>query len=210
MMDNETFSALLDVAWNDNIIKLEKISYNKTIDVQLGIYKTGFYKGWLTVNLKPSHGGIDWWINLKGWWKNTPYGKAHAGYWKELQKYGDNLLEKINGYLYTERCLGILLAGRSKGAAEAELIVPMLPQVPIYCLAVEPPKCCDKDYQRSIKSGTAWGMTTCYKNDVVPGIPAWFIHPFGVYQNGERKSGLSVKDHQTATEEKEVWVGETK
>lgn len=207
-LDPETYSALVDVAWNDSIDKLYKLSYNKTIDVQFGIYNKGFHKGWLTVNLKPSHGGIDWKINIQCWSKKTPYGKAHAGYWGELKKYGDNLLQRI-GMLYKQYgCLGILLAGRSKGAAEAELLIPMLPQVPVYCLAIEPPRCCDDKYKQSIRSGTAWGLTTCYKNDIVPGIPAWFRHPFEVYQNGERKSGLSIKDHQTATEEKEVWTGE--
>ena len=207
ILDIVTFMALLDVAWNDNIIKLEKISYDNTIDVQLGVYKTGFYKGWLTVNLKPSHGEADWKINLKGWWRNTPYGKAHAGYWKELEKYGDDLLGKINKYYQQEKCLGILIAGRSKGAAEAELLIPMLPSVPIYCGAFEPPRCCDKEYQRSIKSGTVAGVTTCYRNDIVPGVPPWFIHPFEVYQNGRRGAGLSWKDHRIATEEKEVWIG---
>lgn len=209
-LDPETYSALVDVAWNDSINKLYKLSYSRTIDVQFGIYNKGFHKGWLTVNLKPSHGSIDWILNLQGWSKKTPYGKVHAGYWGELKKYGGNLVQRIDMLYRENRCMGILLTGRSKGAAEAELLIPMLPQVPIYCLAIEPPRCCDKEYQKSIISGTTWGMTTIYKNDVVPGIPVWFIHPFGVYQNGERKLGLSVKDHQTATEEKEVWVGEMK
>ena len=205
MLDIITFMALLDVAWNDNIIKLEKISYDKTIDVQLGVYKTGFFKGWLTVNLKPSNGEADWKINLKGWWRNTPYGKAHAGYWKEIERYGKDLLGKIDGHIKSKKCPGILIAGRSKGAAEAELIIPMLPKVPIYCLAIEPPRCCDSRYKQSVESGTVWGLTTSYKNDIVPGVPPWFIHPFEVYQNGRRGAGLSWKDHRTATEEKEVW-----
>lgn len=205
ILDIVTFMALLDVAWNDNIIKLEKISYDKTIDVQLGIYETGFFKGWLTVNLKPSNGDADWRINLKGWWRKTPYGRAHAGYWEEIERYGKDLLGKIDGHIKSKKCPGILIAGRSKGAAEAELIVPMLPKVPIYCLAIEPPRCCDSRYKQSIESGTVWGLTTSYKNDVVPGIPPWFIHPFNVYQIGERGAGLSWKDHRTATEEKEVW-----
>ena len=205
-LDKETYNALLDVAFNDNIDKLEKVSYDKTIDVQFGYYKTGFYKDWLTVNLKPSHGGIDWWINLKGWATKTPYGKAHAGYWGEFEKYKDDLLVKIAWYFSRSEKPGILLAGRSKGAAEAELLIPLLPSWAVYCLAIEPPKCCDKEYKRSIHSGVVCGLTTCYKNDMVPGIPAWFIHPFEVYQNGKRGLGLSVKDHEISTTEKEVWL----
>ena len=205
-LDSTTYIALMNVAFNDKVDKVEKVSYDSTIDVQFGYYTEGFYKDWLTVNLKPSHGGVDWKINLKGWWANTPYGKAHAGYWGEFEKYKDDLLDKIVRYYMTSSKLGILLAGRSKGAAEAELLVPMLPSWAVYCLAIDPPKCCDEEYGENIRTRTMGGMTTCYKNDIVPGIPFWFRHPFEVFQNGKRRLGLSIKDHETATTEKEVWL----
>ena len=208
-IDSTTYIALVNTAFNDEVEKTEKVSYNSTIDVQFGIYRTGFYQGWLTVNLKPSHGGVDWKINVKCWPVKTPYGKAHAGYWGEFEKYKDDLLSRIEKHFADSKRTGILLVGRSKGAAEAEMLAPLIREkvTGVICLgAIEPPRCVDEEYKRAIEASCTSALVTCYKNDIVPGLPFWFEHPFDVWQNGKRTLGLSIKDHEVATTEKEVWL----
>ena len=75
----------VNVAFNEKVKKVLKKSYNKTIDVQFGIYEDGR----LTINLKPSHGIRDWLINFMAW------GKMHYGYRTEFQKYGGGSLSTI-------------------------------------------------------------------------------------------------------------------
>ena len=87
-------------------------------------------------------------------------------------------------------CKGILIAGRSKGAAEAVIIATKL-WSPLYhnriiVGAIDPPMMCDKEFARYVerllgKENISW---TCYKNDIVPGIPSWFTFPGKKHQIG--------------------------
>ena len=81
---------LVDTAFQNSIRKVKKVSYDKTIDVQFGIYEGGEFDGWLTINLKPSKGWLDWLINLVAGAQKTAHGRVHKGYWKEIDKYWDN------------------------------------------------------------------------------------------------------------------------
>ena len=204
--------ALVDVAFNNNVKKIVKKSFNKTIDVQFGTYTTGEYEGWLTINLKPSHGILDWLINLVGTSYKTSHGKVHKGYWLEIEKFWADFKGIITNdkELVAGSCKGILIAGRSKGAAEALLIAIRLwsamyhNRIIVGC--IEPPMVCDKAFAKYAerllgKENIFW---TCYKNDIVPGIPAWFTFPGMKHQIEKRKLGLSIKDHKDSTTREEL------
>ena len=199
--------ALIDVAFNNEVKKVSKKSYNKTIDVQFGVYTGPDHTGWLTINLKPSHGIRDWLINLlalKG-------GEGvHLGYWREVLKYYDDLRAVIEGTpeLSEAKRKGILVSGRSKGGAEALLIGALLwrPNIPLLVGAIEPPNCVDKALARKLeeKLGRENIQSTCYKNDIVPGIPTWFTYPGVRRQIGKRGLGLSLSDHCLSTTMEDV------
>lgn len=204
---------LVDVAFNNNIKKVTKKSFASTIDVQLGVYQAEPYKGWLSINLKPSHGIKDWLINFIASPGKMDDGAAHKGYLMEIQKYKMDLLALIqdNDELLQARDKGTLIAGRSKGAAEALLIGYdfWFPGYRIRIGAIEPPRCVSKglaeDMERLIgKSNIHY---TIYRNDIVPGLPFWFTIPGIKHQIEKRTHGLSIKDHETATTEEEVIYG---
>lgn len=202
------YDAALDVAYNDNIKKLLKVSYKNTIDIQFGVYLKEPYENCFTINLKPSKGFWDWVINFVAFPKKTPYGKALCGYVKEINKFWPDIANQI---LYLIEAYGtrkeVIISGRSKGAGEAELLIPYLVSIglkPVICGAFEGPKCCDEEYSLKIKSLCPRVFETIYKNDIVPGIPFWFDHVTKPIQIGERKFGLSFKDHHISTTEKEV------
>lgn len=207
---------LIDVAFNNNVKKLVKKSYNKTIDVQFGLYEGGKFDGWLTINLKPSKGWLDWLINLVAGAQKTTHGRVHRGYWCEIVKYWADFKGAITNDkdLVAGSCKGIIIAGRSKGAAEAVIIATKLWSAMyhnrIIVGAIDPPMMCDKEFARFAerllgKENIHW---TCYKNDIVPGIPSWFTFPGMKHQIGKRTLGLSTKDHVTATtKEKVIYEG---
>lgn len=217
-MSDIIFKVVIDTAFNNNIVKLDKVSYNKTIDVQFGIYQEHPCKGMLTVSLKPSHGWKDWLINIDCLPMSTEFGSAHSGYMAELKKYMDDLFKRMEGYLKDiakeyGQADGIILAGRSKGAAEAELLVPYVKRAfnpaYLYLGAFEPPKCCSNEYKKNIeKSLFNKGWLTCWHNDIVPGLVPWFKHGGELMQFGKRKLGLSIKDHEKSTTEEEIWYEE--
>ena len=199
--------ALIDVAFNNGIQKVIKKSYNKTIDVQFGVYTDPDYTGWLAINLKPSHGWKDWAVNLFA--VKSQQG-AHLGYWKEILKYWDDFRTVIESTpeLAEAKRHGILISGRSKGGAEALLIGALLwrPNIPLMIGAIEPPLCVDKALAQKLeeKIGRDNIQWTRYRNDIVPGIPAWFTFPGILHQIGKRGLGLSIRDHQKSTTKEEL------
>lgn len=213
----------IDVAFNNNIRKLEKISYDGAIDIQYGVYN-GFiwedmpygivqkcYDGCLTVNLKPTKEGIDWLYNLRMLPKKTEYGKVHKGYYKEIEYYWPKIRSDLINIAIENKvdlAKGILVAGRSKGAGEALLLVPHLSEIApvLICVGIEPLKVCDYDYSAYISSlCRSVPITTSYKNDIVTGVPFWFKHAGSHIQNGKRTLGLSIKDHKEATTREKIW-----
>ena len=106
--------AIALVAFNDNVDKVLKKSYDKTIDVQFGVFNARHHTGWLTINLKPSKGWRDWLVNLMA------FGRTHKGYQWEFDKYGDDLLRTIyaSKQLWEASRKGVIISGRSKGGAE--------------------------------------------------------------------------------------------
>jgi len=186
------------VAFNDNVDKVLKKSYNSTIDVQFGVFNARHHTGWLTISLKPSHGWKDWLINLMAW------GKDHKGYTWEFQKYGGDILSTIYGskQLWEASRKGVIISGRSKGGAEAIMLGMLMKHYSthdypnIIVGAIEPPKAFCKEDAEKIDLKV---YITCYKNDIVPSLPFWYHHPVRPIQIEKRTHGLSVKDHELAT-----------
>lgn len=202
---------LIDVAFNNEVRKVVKKSYRRTIDVQFGTYTGPSYTGWLTINLKPSHGIRDWLINLFALRSSEG---VHLGYWREAMKYWDDFRAVIEGTpeLAEAKRKGILISGRSKGGAEALIIGSLLwrPNIPLMVGGIEPPGCVDKALAKKLEQriGRANIQSTCYKNDIVPGIPPWFTYPGMRRQIGKRGLGLSFRDHKTSTtKEKVIYEG---
>jgi len=205
--------AVVNVAFNKCVRKVLKKSFNKTIDVQFGIYEGEEYKGWLTINLKPSHGWKDWIINLFALPAKLTDGSVHGGYWKEIQHYWRDFFDCVinNQELMDARLKGILIAGRSKGGAEALIMAYMIQNPNTIVGAIEPPMCVSN--KLAVKLEQMFGedniLWTCYKNDIVPGLPKWFDFPGIKYQLGDRRLGLSIKDHELATTDYELikaWI----
>lgn len=197
---------LIDVAFNNAVRKVVKKSYDKTIDVQFGIYQEADYAGWLSINLKPSHGWRDWLVNmlaLRG------CQGCHLGYWKEVVKYYPDILAVLETpELAVAKRKGVLIAGRSKGGAEALLLGALLwrPNLPLIIGAIEPPMCVDKALAKNLEDKVGKGniQWTCYKNDIVPGIPPWFTFPGIKHQIGKRGAGISIRDHIKSTTKEEL------
>ena len=196
----------IDVAFNNNITKVKKVSYDKALDIQYGFYTQEPYKGALTINCKASHGALDWIIDTIATPYKTGNGKVHKGFYKELEYYWVKVRNDILS-LGWDISKGIIVSGKSKGAGEAILLIPYLSDLGKVhiCGAIDPPKVCDDKYSEYLDSFGAKMFITSYKNDIVTGIPFWFKHPTQVLQNGKRRLGLSVKDHIKATTEEEIW-----
>ena len=103
---------------------------------------------------------------------------------------------------------GVLIAGRSKGGAEALLLGALLwrPNLPLIIGAIEPPMCVDKALAKNLEDKVGKGniQWTCYKNDIVPGIPPWFTFPGIKHQIGKRGAGISIRDHIKSTTKEEL------
>ena len=203
------YFAGVDVAFSNRITKLMKVSYSKTLDIQYGIYNDGPYKGSLTINCKASYGIKDYIIDALAFPYKTAHGKVHGGFEKEIIHWLPIIMQTLANfdkqYHWSEH--GIILAGRSKGAAEAMLLIEHLaPVASIHtCFVCEPPKICDSSYAEYLNGFSTPIFITCYKNDLVPGVPFWFEHPNRVIQVGERKLGLSIKDHTYSTTHEDIW-----
>lgn len=189
----------VNVAFNEKVKKVLKKSYNRTIDVQYGIYEDGR----LTINLKPSHGWRDWLINFMAW------GKQHYGYRWEFTKYGGDILSTIyaSKELWEASRKGVIIAGRSKGGAEAIMLGMLMTKYSFHDYknvivgAIDPPKAFGKHQAKAIDIPVT---TICYRNDIVPSLPMWYHHAGDFLQLGERTHGLSFKDHKSATTDYEL------
>lgn len=205
----EKLLAVADVAFNNNVDKIKKVSFSKLIDVQFGIYNAGMYKDWLTINLKPTHGILDWVVNFIAFSRN---GK-HAGYAGEWNKYKSEFLQVIldNARLRYALDKGVIIAGRSKGGGEALIIADDVSDMQgdnILVGAIEPPRVCTGKYRKFIekKIGADNIIYTIYKNDIVPSLPFWLCYAGKKFQFGKRTLGLSVDDHiKSTTEEKLIY-----
>lgn len=206
-MTKDKLRAGIDVAFNNNVTKLAKVSYNRTLDIQYGIYCAEPFKGCLTVNCKPTDDKIDWLIDFWALPYKTMFGKVHRGYQKEIMRYLPQIRDTVIEIIREHKCTGIIVSGRSKGAGEALLLVPYLSDMlpVLLCGAVEPPKVCDSRYAEYLNTFGTDIFITSYKNDIVTGIPPWFDHPVLPIQNGKRRLGLSIKDHIKSTTEEELW-----
>ena len=193
-MTNEQILQTVNVAFNEKVKKVLKKSYNKTIDVQFGVYEDGR----LSISLKPSKGWRDWLINF------CAIGKVHKGYKWEFEQYGTDLIESIyaSKELWEASRKGTIIAGRSKGGAEAIMLGMLMTRYArldfknVMVGAIDPPRAFGK---RQAKAVDIPVTTICYKNDIVPSLPMWYHHCGDFLQLGERKLGLSIKDHELAT-----------
>lgn len=190
--------AIALVAFNDNVDKKLKKSYNRTIDVQFGVFNARHHTGWLTINLKPSHGWRDWLINLMA------FGKIHRGYRWEFDQYGGDILSTIyaSKELWEASRKGVIISGRSKGGAEAIMLGMLMRHYSthdypnIIVGAIEPPRAFSKKESEKVDIPV---RIICYRNDIVPSLPMWYRHPVQPIQIGKRTHGLSFRDHKLAT-----------
>ena len=210
MTQKEKLTAMVDVAFSNNVEKKQKVSFNGTIDVQFGIYTGPLCKDWLTISLKPSKGWKDWLINITSW---ADWAGLHKGYHAEWEKYREDFLDCLDAE-WAQKAMekGCLICGRSKGGAEAVMIAEdifgMIPDYRERMLvgAIEPPHMCDKDWRDvcEIFIPRQNILVTCYHNDIVPDLVPWLTIPGHRIQLGERRAGLSIKDHEKATTEEEL------
>ena len=218
MTQKEKLTAMVDVAFNNNVEKKQKVSFNSTIDVQFGIYRwcpalgEGLKEldGWLTINLKPSKGWRDWLINITSW---ADKAGLHKGYHAEWEKYREDFLDCLDAEWAQEAMeKGCLICGRSKGGAEAVMIAEdIFGMVPNYrhrllVGAIEAPHMCDSDWKECCEIFIPRQniLVTCYHNDIVPDLVPWLTIPGQRVQLGERRAGLSIKDHERATTQEEL------
>ena len=182
----------VNVAFNKKVRKVLKKSYNKTIDVQFGVYEDGR----LSISLKPSKGWRDWLINFMA------FGKMHRGYRWEFEQYGSDILSTIYAHkeLWEASRKGTIIAGRSKGGAEAIMLGLLMTRYArldfknVMVGAIDPPRAFPKKQKVDFPC-----TVICYRNDIVPSLPMWYHHCGEFIQLGERTHGLSVKDHEKAT-----------
>ena len=210
MTQKEKLTVMVDVAFNNNVEKKQKVSFNSTIDVQFGVYTGPFCKGWLTISLKPSNGWRDWLINFAIWADRSG---LHKGYHAEWEKYRADFLDYLEPKWAQEALdKGCILVGRSKGGAEAVMIAEdifgLIPNYKSRLLvgAIEAPHMCDKDWKECCEIFIPRQnlIVTCWHNDIVPDLVPWLTIPGERVQLGDRRWGLSIKDHETATTEEEV------
>ena len=210
MTQKEKLRIITDVAFNNKIDKVLKVSFNGTIDVQFGVYNSAPCKGWATINLKPSKGWRDWLINIVSW---ADKDGLHKGYHAEWEKYRAEFLDYLEDpHMQEAMCRGLIISGRSKGAAEAIMIAEdiygMVPGYRTRMLvgAIEPPHMCDQDWREicEIFIPRQNILCTCYHNDIVPDLVPWLTIPGQHVQLGARRAGLSIKDHEKATTQEEL------
>lgn len=201
---------LTDVVFNNNVRKMLKASFNGSIDVQFGIYTGSPCEGWLTINLKPTHGWKDWLINITSW---ADKAGLHKGYHAEWEKYRADFLDCMEPE-WAQKALekGCIIAGRSKGGAEAfivaEDIYGMVPRHRERLLVggIGAPHMCDQDWKEicEIFIPRQNMVNMSYHNDIVPDLVPWLTIPGQRVQLGERRAGLSIKDHTRATTQEEL------
>ena len=197
-MTTAEIMATVQVAFNKFVKKVVKKSYNGTIDIQLGVYQGWQFDGWLTINLKPSKGWRDWLVNFMA------LGKQHHGYRWEFDKYGGDILSTIysSKELWEASRKGTIIAGRSKGGAEAIMLGMLMTKYSFHDYknvmvgAIDPPRAFGKRQAGAIDIPVT---TICYKNDIVPSLPMWYHHAGDFIQLGDRTHGLSFRDHVSAT-----------
>ena len=202
---------LVDVAFNDNIKKIKKLSFNKTIDVQIGRYLVeGDHYGAITVNFKATHGWRDWLINA------LCFGiRWHFGYKHEIQKYSEQLMNEILDVLHPG-CgdKEIILTGRSKGAAEALMLSKSIFDIVkhkgiqrMVVGAFAPPK--SMSAKQGNKIAETVGMKNIYtfihRSDIVPKIFFWFgiVPSYGIVFG--KKGENPIKTHIKVTTDRSVY-----
>lgn len=209
--EKEEVNALVDVAFNDNIEKTKKVSYNKTIDVQFGRYKKfgSNLDGCLTINLKASYGWRDWLINF------LCFGiKYHFGYKHEIHKYAAQFTNDLIQQMKHDEKSPVIITGRSKGAGEALMICDAIYQVVkvfgvhrVIVGAFAPPKCMSKSVgrDRAESIGMANIYTFIHRSDIVPKVLPWFSHvPCYMIKFGE-KGERPFKTHIKVTTDRSVY-----
>ena len=210
MTQKKKLTTIVDVAFNNNVEKMQKVSFNSTIDVQFGVYTGEHCRGWLTISLKPSKGWRDWLINIVSWADKSG---LHKGYHAEWEKYRADFLDYLEPEWAQEAMeKGCIIVGRSKGGAEAVMIAEdifgMIPNYRDRLLvgAIEAPHMCDRDWKEccEIFIPRQNMLVTCWHNDIVPDQVPWLTIPGQRVQLGDRRWGLSIKDHETATTQEEV------
>lgn len=207
--EREDVKVLVDVAFNDNIKKLKKLSYNKTIDVQIGRYLiAGDHYGAITVNFKPTHGWRDWLINI------MCFGlRWHHGYISEIRKYSIDLVNELLD-IVNDGDKEIIFTGRSKGAAEALMLSKSVFDIlkrkgfeHMLVGAFAPPKSVSTKEGDDIAKhvGIANIYTFIHRSDIVPKIFFWFgiVPSYGIVFGNKGENPF--KTHKLVTTDRSVY-----
>jgi len=208
---------LYNVAFDTNTTVIKIVSFNKTIDANIGVYNN-----MMTVNLAPSNSKIDWLINFTFLLKTFPmfrhlkkpsYAKkdskvrVHSGYLNEWMKYRESFFNIIRAdtTLMIALSNGLIVTGRSKGGGESSIIALDIvrnfnvDKEKCYVLQAEAPKIGNKEYVKSVYKyiNKKHIYHVCYGNDIVTKIVPWYYNP-GLYLHfGKGKYWLSIQDHVT-------------
>lgn len=117
-----------NVAFRRDVKIIIEKDFNKTIDVEFGVYKDGK----MFINLMPSDGDVDWAINFDFFMKKvrpiyaslTSKVQIHEGFYLEWMKNRDEFMNIIRSTpeLLSAIRKGLYSVGRSKGGSEALII----------------------------------------------------------------------------------------
>jgi len=197
-----------DVAFSNNVEIIKIISYNKTIDVEIGIYKS-----MLSINLAPSNGNVDWKINFDFFAKKVkPYYakssskvKIHSGYISEWEIARDDFFTTIESDEKLSKAIGngLVVTGRSKGGGEASIIALDLvrnftiPKDKVYVGMLEAPKVGNKEYKLSVEKYIPiehlyWVR---YGSDIVTMVVPFLFSPGNLIKFGKSFKPFSILDH---------------
>jgi len=150
---------------------------NKETDTQVFICEDDI-RTWVTARGTQFDSFNDWITNLNCSFVQGPWGKVHAGFWKDTM----SVIHAISSSLLKNIISGkqIIFTGHSQGAAVAELYFSrrcfLLPDANHLCIPVEPPRSMSKE--AADKFGTIHGHNIYHvinNNDIVCRVPTRFM-----------------------------------
>ena len=201
-----------NVAFRRDVTILVKKSFNKTIDVEFGVFKDGK----MSINLMPSDGNVDWKINFDfvsrkvrpSYAKLTSKTKIHKGFYKEWMKNRDvffNIIKDDPKLIKALTTKGLYCVGRSKGASEA-LIIALdivrnfeVDKESVFVGAFEAAKTGNKEFCKALEKyiNPNHIYTVIYSRDLITKIPPFpgYYNPGVQIRVGDSSFPLPLVDH---------------
>lgn len=200
---------LYEVAFDKNVDIIKEESFNKTIDMKIGVYNS-----MLSISLKPSNSNKDWKTNFHftdikhilkeafAFIRKPSYAnlkskvKVHVGYIEEWEKYRDTVFNIIRSdtKLLTAISNGLIVVGRSKGGGSSSIVALdivrnfNIHKDKCYILQAEAPKIGNKAYVESVHKyiNKDHIFFVSIGNDVVTMVVPWYHNP-GIYIKFDKK-----------------------